>query len=65
MTAQLGEKLQIVGDDLFASNPTRIIYGIENKAANAAVIKAMFAPLIGLPPIQSPEVSPLTELAPK
>lgn len=39
LTKQLGEKLQIVGDDLFATNPARIIYGIENDAANAAVIK--------------------------
>ncbi len=39
LTKQLGEKLQIVGDDLFATNPARIIYGIENNAANAAVIK--------------------------
>ena len=39
MTRRLGNKLQIVGDDLFATNPARIIYGIEHQAANAAIIK--------------------------
>ena len=39
MTEQLGERLQIVGDDLFATNPSRIAYGIEQNAANAAIIK--------------------------
>lgn len=35
----LGEKLQIVGDDLFASNAHRIAEGMEKGLANAAVIK--------------------------
>jgi enolase len=39
MTANLGKSLQIVGDDLFATNPARIIYGIENDSANSAIIK--------------------------
>ncbi len=39
MTKQLGDKLQLVGDDLFVTNPRRIIYGIERGAANAVVIK--------------------------
>lgn len=33
------QSVQIIGDDLFASNPSRIMYGIETSAANAAVIK--------------------------
>jgi enolase len=36
---QLGDTLQIVGDDIFASTPSRIAMGIENKLANAAIIK--------------------------
>lgn len=39
MTKQLGENLQIVGDDLFATNAARIAYGIEHQSANAVVIK--------------------------
>ncbi len=38
-TAQLGDKIQIVGDDLFVTNPTRIARGIEEKAANAVLVK--------------------------
>jgi enolase len=39
MTAQLGDKLQIVGDDLFVTNPTRVGRGIAERAANAVLIK--------------------------
>jgi len=39
MTAQLGDKLQIVGDDLFVTNPQRVQMGIEKKAANSVLIK--------------------------
>jgi enolase len=39
MTAQLGGKLQIVGDDLFVTNPTRISRGIGESAANAVLVK--------------------------
>ncbi len=39
MTAALGEKIQIVGDDLFATHPERIAEGIELQLANAAIIK--------------------------
>ena len=38
-TAQLGDKIQIVGDDLFVTNPTRIARGIAEKAANAVLVK--------------------------
>jgi enolase len=38
-TAQLGEKIQIVGDDLFVTNPTRIARGIAERAANAVLVK--------------------------
>ena len=39
MTAQLGSKVQIVGDDLFVTNPTRIGRGIAESAANAVLVK--------------------------
>lgn len=39
MTADLGERVQIVGDDLFVTNPTRLSRGIETKTANALLVK--------------------------
>ncbi|MBM2623508.1 phosphopyruvate hydratase [Actinoplanes sp. LDG1-06] len=39
MTAELGDKIQIVGDDLFVTNPTRIGRGIAENAANAVLVK--------------------------
>lgn len=39
MMKQLGSKLQIVGDDIFATDPSRISEGIEQKIANTAIIK--------------------------
>ncbi|HEY2671476.1 MAG TPA: phosphopyruvate hydratase [Rugosimonospora sp.] len=39
MTAQLGDRIQIVGDDLFVTNPTRIARGIAERAANAVLVK--------------------------
>lgn len=39
MTATLGESMQIVGDDIFATNPSRIMVGIQEKAANCVIIK--------------------------
>lgn len=39
MTQLLGKDLQIVGDDIFATNPARIAAGIEDKIANSVVIK--------------------------
>jgi enolase 1/2/3 len=39
MTTSLGERIQIVGDDLFVTNPTRIARGIKEKSANAVLIK--------------------------
>lgn len=38
-TAALGDKAQIVGDDLFVTNTRFIARGIEEKAANAVLIK--------------------------
>src|SRR5450755_2431240 len=35
LTAELGGKVQIVGDDIFVTNPQRIRRGIEEKSANA------------------------------
>jgi enolase len=39
LTADLGDKVQIVGDDLFVTNPLRLRRGIEEKAANALLVK--------------------------
>lgn len=39
MTERLGDRLQIVGDDLFVTNTERIGRGIKEKAANAVLIK--------------------------
>jgi enolase len=35
----LGDKIQLVGDDLFVTNPKRLAMGIEKKAANAILVK--------------------------
>lgn len=39
MTKKLGNKIQIVGDDLFVTNTKRIQKGIDMKAANSVLIK--------------------------
>lgn len=39
LTAAIGERCQIVGDDLFVTNPRRIYKGITQKCANAVLIK--------------------------
>jgi enolase len=39
LTTRLGNKVQLVGDDLFATNPQRIQKGIGLKAGNAVLIK--------------------------
>lgn len=39
LMTRFGDKLQIVGDDLFATNPERIVEGIEQNLATAAIIK--------------------------
>lgn len=39
MTALLGEKVQLVGDDLYVTNPTRLQKGIDEKAGNAILVK--------------------------
>ncbi|HWH01162.1 MAG TPA: phosphopyruvate hydratase [Pilimelia sp.] len=39
LTASLGDRLQIVGDDLFVTNPQRIARGIAERAANAVLVK--------------------------
>lgn len=39
LTEKLGSKIQIVGDDLFVTNPTRLRKGIEMKAANSLLVK--------------------------
>jgi len=39
LTAELGERVQIVGDDLFVTNPERLEEGISRHAANALLVK--------------------------
>src|SRR4051794_23637275 len=39
MTAKLGGKLQIVGDDLFVTNVTRLRRGIAEGSANSILVK--------------------------
>jgi enolase len=39
LTGRLGKKLQLVGDDLFTTNSSRLRHGIEVGAANAVLVK--------------------------
>jgi enolase len=39
MTAQLGDRVQLVGDDIFVTNTERLARGIENGIGNAILIK--------------------------
>jgi enolase len=39
MTDRLGKKIQLVGDDLFVTNPSRLLGGIREKVANAILVK--------------------------
>jgi len=39
LTQRLGRKLQLVGDDLFVTNPVRLRRGIEGGVANAVLVK--------------------------
>ncbi|HSR83878.1 MAG TPA: phosphopyruvate hydratase [Streptosporangiaceae bacterium] len=39
LTARLGDRLQIVGDDIFVTNPERIRKGIDMGVANALLVK--------------------------
>jgi len=39
LTASIGERVQIVGDDIFVTNPERIEEGIERGVANALLVK--------------------------
>ncbi|GAA5008646.1 phosphopyruvate hydratase [Kitasatospora paranensis] len=39
MTDKLGDKVQLVGDDLFVTNPARLARGIETGTANALLVK--------------------------
>ena len=39
ITAKLGKKVKIIGDDLYVTNPDRIAKGIEMKATNSILIK--------------------------
>ncbi|MEJ7900779.1 MAG: phosphopyruvate hydratase [Thermomicrobiales bacterium] len=39
LTAEIGDKVQLVGDDLFVTNTARLQRGIDEKAANAILVK--------------------------
>jgi enolase len=39
LTARLGERAQLIGDDFFTTNPHRVRRGIAEKAANAVLVK--------------------------
>jgi len=39
LTARIGDQVQIVGDDLFVTNPERITRGIAGRSANALLVK--------------------------
>jgi enolase len=39
LTAEIGDRVQLVGDDLFVTNPERLEEGITRRAANALLVK--------------------------
>ena len=39
LNSQIGDKIQLVGDDLFVTNPERFLKGIDLKSANSILIK--------------------------
>ena len=39
ITAALGDKVQLIGDDLYVTNPARLQKGIDEKAGNAILVK--------------------------
>ena len=39
LTHELGDRIQLVGDDVFVTNPTRLRDGIVRRAANALLVK--------------------------
>ena len=39
LTNELGDKIQLVGDDLFVTNPKRLKKGIEKSCANSMLVK--------------------------
>ncbi len=39
LTAQIGDKIQLVGDDLYVTNTERLTRGIRDKASNAILVK--------------------------
>ena len=39
LTQEIGDKIQLVGDDLFATNPVRLVDGIRKGIANSILIK--------------------------
>ncbi|HKE50919.1 MAG TPA: phosphopyruvate hydratase [Actinomycetes bacterium] len=39
LTERLGERVQLVGDDLFVTNPERLRRGIQERSANALLVK--------------------------
>jgi enolase len=39
LTAELGDRVQLIGDDIFVTNPTRLQQGIDRKVGNSILVK--------------------------
>jgi enolase len=39
MTTRLGKKIQLIGDDIFVTNPNRLLRGIRERVGNAILVK--------------------------
>ena len=39
LTSRIGDRVQLVGDDLFVTNPARLARGIKENSANALLVK--------------------------
>jgi enolase len=39
LTRQLGQRIQLIGDDLFATNPVRLAHGVREVVANSILVK--------------------------
>jgi enolase len=39
LTERVGDRVQVIGDDFFTTNPSRVRRGIEQRAANAVLVK--------------------------
>eukprot|EP00439_Symbiodinium_sp_Y106_P035174 s2987_g4.t1 len=49
LTALVGDKVEIVGDDLYCTNVKRVQMGLDKKATNAMLLKVLWMLLLGSP----------------